>query len=134
MLEAFRWSTPALLNRWAAKLLKVGREMFRDNAIITPGHEFWNRFLWSGPKIKVSAKSGPRHQKGWEALVYAFFTRKMSVNQLNIGGVYRCHASINLFWLRKIGNCFVRYKTIPTLRCKVRRGCPDESPMFWSPT
>jgi len=25
-------------------------------------------FSWSGPKIKVSAKSGPRHQKGWEAL------------------------------------------------------------------
>jgi len=22
---------PALLNRWAAKLLQVGREMFRDN-------------------------------------------------------------------------------------------------------
>jgi len=36
----------ALLNRWAAahwwaaKLLQVGREMFRDNAIITPSHEF----------------------------------------------------------------------------------------------
>jgi len=25
-------------------------------------------FSWSGPKIKVSAKSGPRQQKGWEAL------------------------------------------------------------------
>jgi len=23
---------------------------------------------WSGPKIKVSTKSGPQHQKGWEAL------------------------------------------------------------------
>jgi len=66
--------------------------------------------------------------------VYAFFTRKMSVNQLNIRGVCRCHASINLFWLRKIFNCFVRYKTIPTLLCKDRRWCPDESPMFWSPT
>jgi len=26
-------------------------------------------FSWSGPKINVSAKSGPRHQKGWEALL-----------------------------------------------------------------
>jgi len=31
-----------------------------------------------------------------------FFTRKMSENQWNIRGVCRCHASINLFWLRKI--------------------------------
>jgi len=31
-------------------------------------------------------------------------------------------------------NCFVRYKTIPTLLCKDRRRCPDEGPMFWSPT
>jgi len=31
-------------------------------------------------------------------------------------------------------NCFVRYKTIPTLLCKERRWCPDEAPMFWSPT
>jgi len=31
-------------------------------------------------------------------------------------------------------NCFVRYKTIPTLLCKDRRWCPDEGPMFWSPT
>jgi len=30
-------------------------------------------------------------------MVYAFFTQKMSVNQLNIGGVCRCHASVNLF-------------------------------------
>jgi len=58
----------------------------------------------------------------------------MSVNQLNIGGVCRCHASTNLFWLRKICNCFVRYKTIPTFLCKDRRRCPDEAPMFWSPT
>jgi len=29
--------------------------------------------------------------------VYAFFTRKMSVNQLNIRGVCRYHASMNLF-------------------------------------
>jgi len=35
-------------------------------------------------------------------MVCALFTRKMSVNQLNIGGVCRCHASIYLFWLRKI--------------------------------
>ena len=28
-------------------------------------------FSWSGFKIKVSAKSGPRHQKGWEALTYS---------------------------------------------------------------
>jgi len=34
--------------------------------------------------------------------VYAFFTWKISMNQLNIRGVCRCHASINLFWLRKI--------------------------------
>jgi len=67
-------------------------------------------------------------------MVYTFFTRNMSVNQLNIGGVCRCHASINLFWLRKICNCFVRYKTIPTLLCKDRRWCPDEAPIFWSPT
>jgi len=66
--------------------------------------------------------------------VYAFFTRKMSVYQLNIRGVCRCHASINLFWLRKNFNCFVRYKTIPTLLCKDRRWCPDEGPMFWCPT
>jgi len=31
-------------------------------------------------------------------------------------------------------NCFVRYKTIPTLLCKDRRWCPGEGPMFWSPT
>jgi len=48
-------------------------------------------------------------------MVYAFFTRKMSVNQLNSGGVCRCHASINLFWHRKKCNCFVHYKTVPTL-------------------
>jgi len=43
------------------------------------------------------------HWKCWQRLrVYAFFTRKMSVNQLNIRGVCRCHASINLFGLRKI--------------------------------
>jgi len=34
--------------------------------------------------------------------VYAFFTRKMSVNRLNIRGVCRCHVSTNLFWLRKV--------------------------------
>jgi len=43
-------------------------------------------------------------------MVYAFFTQKMSENQLNFGGVCRCHASINLFCLRKICKCFVRYK------------------------
>jgi len=31
---------PALLNRWAAKLLQVGREMFRDNLNI-----FWKKLL-----------------------------------------------------------------------------------------
>jgi len=31
-------------------------------------------------------------------------------------------------------NCFVRCKTIPTILCKDRRWCPDEGPMFWSPT
>ena len=31
-------------------------------------------------------------------------------------------------------NFFVRYKTIQTLLCKDRRWCPDEAPMFWSPT
>ena len=31
-------------------------------------------------------------------------------------------------------NCFVRYKTIPTLLCKDMRWSPDEAPMFWSPT
>jgi len=29
--------------------------------------------------------------------VYSFFTRKISVNHLNIRRVRRCHASINLF-------------------------------------
>jgi len=67
-------------------------------------------------------------------MVYAFFTRKMSVNQLNIGGVCRCHASINFFLTQKNFICFVRYKTIPTLLRKERRWCPDEAPMFWSPT
>jgi len=57
---------------------------------------------------------------GWEPLVYmvyAFFIRKMTENQFNIQGVCRCHASINLFWLRKIFVVFffVRYKTILTL-------------------
>jgi len=45
------------------------------------------------------------HWKCWQRLVwrvYAFFTRKMSVNQLNIRGVCRSHASINVFRLRKI--------------------------------
>jgi len=42
---------------------------------------------------------------------------------------------INEFVLtQKNFNCFVRYKTIPTLLCKDRRWCPDEAPMFWSPT
>ena len=31
-------------------------------------------------------------------------------------------------------NCFVRFKTIPTILCKDRRWCPGEDPMFWSPT
>jgi len=35
------WFGAALLNQWAAKLLQVGREMFRDNAVIMPSHEFW---------------------------------------------------------------------------------------------
>jgi len=34
--------------------------------------------------------------------VLRIFTRKMLVSQLNIRGFCRCHASINLFWLRKI--------------------------------
>jgi len=34
--------------------------------------------------------------------VLHIFTRNMLVSQLNIRGVCRCHASINLFWLRKI--------------------------------
>ena len=34
--------------------------------------------------------------------VLRIFTRKMLVSQLHIRGVCRCHASINLFWLRKI--------------------------------
>jgi len=45
-------------------------------------------------------------------MVYAFFTRKMSVNELGIGGVCGYHSSINLFWLRKICDCFVRYKNL----------------------
>jgi len=49
-------------------------------------------------------------------MVDAFFTQKMSVNQLNIRGVWCCYVSTNLFWLRKICDCFVRYKTIPTLQ------------------
>jgi len=67
-------------------------------------------------------------------MVYAFFTRKMSVNQLNIGGICCRHVLINLFRIRKICNYFVHYKTIPTLLCKDRRWCPDELLMFWSPT
>jgi len=35
-------------------------------------------------------------------MIYTFSTQKTSVNQLNIGDVCRCHASINFFWLRKI--------------------------------
>jgi len=34
--------------------------------------------------------------------VLRIYTRKMLVSQLNIRGVCRCHASTNLFWLRKI--------------------------------
>ena len=34
--------------------------------------------------------------------VLRIFTQKMLVSQLNIRGVCSCHASINLFWLRKI--------------------------------
>jgi len=34
--------------------------------------------------------------------VLRILTRKMLVSQLNIQGVWRCHASINFFWLRKI--------------------------------
>jgi len=41
-------------------------------------------------------------------MFYVFFTRKMSANQLNIGGVCRCYASINLFWLRKICYFLIR--------------------------
>jgi len=42
---------------------------------------------------------------------------------------------LNKFVLtQKIFNCFVRYKIIPTLLCKHWRWCPDEAPMFWSPT
>jgi len=40
VLLAFLLLKAALLNQWAAKLLQVGREMFPDNAIITPSHEF----------------------------------------------------------------------------------------------
>jgi len=44
-------------------------------------------------------------------------------------------ASFNKFILtQKNFNCFFRYKTIPTLLCKDRRWCPDQAPMFWSPT
>jgi len=35
---------------------------------------------------------------------------------------------------QKTFNCFVRYKTTPTLPCKDRRWCPDEAPVFWSLT
>ena len=34
--------------------------------------------------------------------VLRIFSRKMLVSQFNIRGVCRCHASKNLFWLRKI--------------------------------
>jgi len=51
--------------------------------------------------------------------IYAFFTRKMSVNQLNMVFALPC---FNKFLLtQKNFNCFVRYKTIPTLLCKDRR-------------
>ena len=43
--KSIRYISTALLNRWAAKLLQLGREMFRDNVIITPSHEFWNKFF-----------------------------------------------------------------------------------------
>ena len=43
------------------------------------------------------------HLKCWQRLKgLRIFYSKMSVNQLNIRGVCRCHASINLFLLRKI--------------------------------
>jgi len=43
------------------------------------------------------------HRKCWQRLEgLHIFHSKNSVNQLNIRGVCRCHASINLFWLRKI--------------------------------
>jgi len=35
---------------------------------------------------------------------------------------------------QKTFDCFVRYKTIPTLLCKYMRWCPVEAPMFWSPS
>jgi len=57
----------------------------------------------------------------------------MLVKQLNIRGVCRCHVSINLFWLRKILISLFVTKQYQQL-WKDRRWCPDEAPMFWSPT
>ena len=53
--------------------------------------------------------------------VYAFFTRKMSVNQLKRSRCWRCHASINLFFLRKI--LIVLFVTKQYLPFCVRTGC-----------
>jgi len=63
----FRGSEAALLNRWAAKLLQVGREMFRDNLNI-----FWKKLLvdtnciflenvmnYESPEVKVSRNAVP---------------------------------------------------------------------------
>jgi len=46
-------------------------------------------------------------------------------------GVCHCYASINLFWIRRIINCLIRYKTLLTILCKDRTWCPTEAPMFW---
>jgi len=39
-MRSLSYFRTALLNWWAAQLLQVGREMFRDNAMNTPSHEF----------------------------------------------------------------------------------------------
>jgi len=44
-MRSLSYFRTALLNWWAAQLLQVGREMYRDNAMITLSHEFWNKFF-----------------------------------------------------------------------------------------
>ena len=65
-------------------------------------------FDWNFRKGVVRLNWVAKWVAAWKRLkttgleVIRIFTRKVLVSQLNIWGVCRCHASINLFWLRKI--------------------------------
>jgi len=45
--------------------------------------------------------------------------------------VWRCYASIHLFWPRKICKLSCSLKKLLTFLCKDRTWCPAEVPMFW---